>query len=336
MISMFKHINEMPLSIRGKKLFGEVHNAGMREEKYLWRDEFMCTAITYRNGDFYFGRSLDYEKSYGESIAIMPRRFGKTSGEHYAMIGTAHIADDYPLYYDAVNEKGLAAAGLRFAGNAFYSEAVKGAENIAQFELIPVILSECATIREAKERICNINITDKAFSEKLPPSPLHWIFADKDGCITVEQTRDGMKVYENPAGVLTNNPPFPMQLDNLSDYMNISAKPPQNRFSDNWSSKSRFVRAAFAKLNAVSGKEETENVSTFFHILSTVEQLRGCCELENGEHELTVYSACFNADKGIYYYKTYSAMGITAVNMNSENLDAEHLISYPMIRKIIL
>ena len=310
----------------------------------------MCTAITYRNGDFYFGRTLDYEKSYGESIAIMPRRFrsGKTSGEHYAVMGTAHIANNYPLYYDAVNEKGLAAAGLRFADNAFYGEALQGAENIAQYELIPIILSECATIREAKERIGNINITSKAFSENLLPSPLHWIFADRNGCITVEQTKDGMHIYENPVGVLTNNPPFPMQLDNLSDYMNISAKPPQNRFSDkielipqsrgmgavglpgDWSSKSRFVRAAFAKLNTVSGREETENVSAFFHILSTVEQLRGCCELENGEHELTVYSACFNTFKGIYYYKTYSAAGIAAVNMHNENLDTEKLISYPM------
>ena len=310
----------------------------------------MCTAVTYNNGDFYFGRTLDYEKSYGESIAVMPRLFPLSyGGAHYAMIGTAHIANGYPLYYDAVNEKGLAAAGLRFAGNAFYGASRADCENLAQYELIPLILARCSSVSEAKERIEKINITDKCFSGSLPPSPLHWIFADKSGCITVEQTRSGMNVYDNAVGILTNNPPFPMQLDNLSDYMNVSAKPPINRFSDklelcaesrgmgalglpgDWSSKSRFVRAAFAKLNTLSAGGEMENVTAFFRILSTVEQLRGCCELENGEHELTVYSNCMNGDKGIYYYKTYSATGITAVDMHSENLDSDELFSYPML-----
>jgi choloylglycine hydrolase len=36
------------------------------------------------------------------------------------MIGTAIVADDYPLYFDAVNEDGLCAAGLNFPGNAVY------------------------------------------------------------------------------------------------------------------------------------------------------------------------------------------------------------------------
>ena len=28
----------------------------------------MCTAATYRTKDFYFGRTLDYERSYGDAI----------------------------------------------------------------------------------------------------------------------------------------------------------------------------------------------------------------------------------------------------------------------------
>ena len=35
----------------------------------------MCTAATYKTNDFYFGRTLDYESSYGEEIVIMPRNF---------------------------------------------------------------------------------------------------------------------------------------------------------------------------------------------------------------------------------------------------------------------
>lgn len=35
----------------------------------------MCTAATYQTKDFYFGRTLDYEFSYGDEIVLMPRNF---------------------------------------------------------------------------------------------------------------------------------------------------------------------------------------------------------------------------------------------------------------------
>ena len=85
----------------------------------------MCTAATYKTKDFYFGRTLDYEFSYGDEITITPRNYQfefRSMGKmqtHYAMIGMAYISDNYPLYYDAVNEKGLGMAGLNFVGNAY-------------------------------------------------------------------------------------------------------------------------------------------------------------------------------------------------------------------------
>ena len=88
----------------------------------------MCTAISYKAKDFYFGRTLDYECSYGEEVVITPRHYQFSyshMGEcttHYAMIGMAHVAEEYPLYYEAVNEKGLGMAGLNFVGNACYGE----------------------------------------------------------------------------------------------------------------------------------------------------------------------------------------------------------------------
>lgn len=86
----------------------------------------MCTAATYKTNDFYFGRTLDYEFSYGDEITVTPRnypfkfKFAEPLKSHYAIIGMAYVTDNYPLYYDAANEKGLAAAGLNFVGNAYY------------------------------------------------------------------------------------------------------------------------------------------------------------------------------------------------------------------------
>lgn len=315
----------------------------------------MCTAATYKTEDFYFGRTLDYESSYGEEIVVMPRNFRLdflnmgVYENHYAVIGTAHIAQGYPLFYDAVNEKGLAMAGLNFVGNAYYGKNIDVRDNVAQYEFIPWILSRCSSTAEAKELISRINITDTPFNEHMPAGQLHWIIADREQTITVESVRDGIKVYDNPAGVLTNNPPFNEQMFRLNDYMQLSPKQPQNSFSSkldlktysrgmgaiglpgDLSSQSRFVRAAFVRANSVSGSSETESVSQFFHILGSVDQQRGCCDVGEGRYEITIYTSCCNADKGIYYYTTYNNHQISAVDMHKEDLDGSRLVSYPMI-----
>ena len=131
---------------------------------------------------------------------------------NYAIIGMAHVAEDYPLYYDAMNEKGVAMAGLNFVGNAVYSEVQPDVENIAQFEFIPWILSQ------------------------------------------------------------------------------------------------------------------------FFHILGSVDQQRGCCEVTDGKYEITWYTSCCNVIKGIYYYNTYENHQISAVDMHAEDLESNKLICYPVIQ----
>lgn len=312
----------------------------------------MCTAATYTTKNFYFGRTLDYDFSYGDEITITPRNFpfelrdtGKLCS-HYAMIGMAHVAEGCPLYYEAVNEKGLCMAGLNFVGNAVYFEPKEGKDNVAQFELIPWILGQCGSLAEARAMLQKTNITNTPFSDKLPVAQLHWIIADKSGAVTAESVAEGLKVYDNPVGVLTNNPTFDMQMFNLNNYMQLTAGDPKNTFAKglelnrycrglgavglpgDLSSQSRFVRAAFVKMNSLSGDSEKESVSQFFHILNSVDQQRGCCIFEEGKCEITIYTCCCNADKGVYYYTAYDNHRITAVDMNKENLDSADLVRY--------
>ncbi len=315
----------------------------------------MCTAATYKTNDLYFGRTLDNDFSYGEEITITPRNFPfkfnfeGVMQKHYAIIGMAHIKDNYPLYYDAVNEKGLCMAGLNFVGNTHYCEYKGNGRNIAQYEFIPWILGQCDSVKSVREKLKNINFVNKPFSEGFPLAQLHWIIADSKEAITVESVKSGIKVYDNPVGVLTNNPTFDMQMFNLNNYIGLSPKDPENSFSKDidlnkyckglgglglpgdLSSMSRFVRASFTKMNSVSEATENESVSQFFHILGSVFQTRGCCEVGDG-YEITVYTSCCNADKGIYYYKTYDNHEIIGVNMYNENLDASGLVSYPLIK----
>mgnify|MGYP002517847194 CR=1 FL=1 len=309
----------------------------------------MCTAITYTTDDFYFGRTLDYDFEYQSEVTITPRNFpfDFQYKSHNAIIGMAYVVDNFPLYFDAANEKGLCMAGLNFVGNAKYNKPSNDKTNVAQYEFIPYILSKCATVDEAVLEIKKINVTDTPFSENLPTAELHYLIADKEKSVTVEFIEDGVKIYNNPVGVLTNNPPFDVQLHILNNFMKISPKSPFNEFSDkieltpysrgmgalglpgDLSSSSRFVRAAFTKLNAISKLSEAESVGQFFHILSTVEQTRGCCKVGD-MYEVTVYTSCINADKGIYYYTTYENRQINAVSLNKTDLESDKLICYPL------
>ena len=284
----------------------------------------MCTALTYQAKAHYFGRNLDLEYSYPETVTITPRGYRyphcRLSPPQYAMIGVAYVVDGMPLYYDAMNEKGLAAAGLRF--DAVYGRAEADHTDLAAFEVIPFLLGQCADLQEAQEALRECSITSRAFSHSLPAAPLHWLIADSDGSITLECTADGMRVEPNEIGVLTNNPGFEYQQTHLRQFLSLSSHTPSNTFAKglklspyslgmgsmglpgDYSSTSRFVRAAFVKWNALSASTEAESVSQFFHILEQVTQVRGCTQVRENEYEFTRYSACCNLDEGIYYYRT--------------------------------
>lgn len=313
----------------------------------------MCTAISFLSKNHYFGRNLDFEYSYNEKITIMPRNFPlsfrktETIQRHYAIIGMATVDNGYPLYFDGTNECGLSMAGLYFPENAVYLPAADGKDNITPFEFIPWILSQCKDIKEAVHLLRKINLVNIPYSKEYPLSPLHWIIADRESSITVEPTEKGLKIYSNPVGVLTNNPPFMFHMYNLSNYMNLTNEEPINRFSQkadiqayskgmgaiglpgDSSSASRFIRAAFTKLNSVCDPDESSSVSQFFHILDSVAQLKGCVKTADG-YEKTIYSSCCNTDEGIYYYKTYDNWQITGVSFNSTELNCDKLSEFPL------
>ncbi len=314
----------------------------------------MCTAVSYKTKNAYFGRNMDLEYSYEEQVVITPRkfplafRFQRSLQTHYAIIGMAYVQEEYPLYYDAMNEKGIGMAGLAFWGNAVYAEKREEKDNVAPYEFIPWVLSQCATMEEVRTLLSDLNLVNAAFSEQLPNSPMHYMISDGEESLVVEPMEDGLHIYENEIGVLTNNPPFPFQKMNLRNYRQLSRKEQPATFAEgvpldtysrgmgaiglpgDLSSQSRFVRAAFVRGNSVAGDSERESVQQFFHILTSVEQQKGCVLLENGKYEYTIYSSCCSLSTGIYYYTTYDDRAITAVELHREELDDGRLKKYPL------
>lgn len=314
----------------------------------------MCTTFSYRPDDHYFGRNLDIEYSYNEQVVITPRhrlyhlRNGADFRTTYALIGIATVMEGTPLYYEAANEAGLAMAGLNFPGNAVYSDPKEGMDNIAPFELIPWILGQAKTVAEVRVLLSNLNLSNIPFSPAVPLAPLHYMFSDKKESLVMEPTAEGLRIYDNPYDVMTNNPPFPFHLANMHNYLNLSPKNGANQFSNRYelqnycvgmgaiglpgdaSSASRFVRTAFHLANSHSEDTELDHVGQVFHILDSVAMLKGCTITDAGKDDLTLYSCCINVDQGIFYYKTYNNSQITAVRMHNENLDGDHLIVFPL------
>lgn len=314
----------------------------------------MCTALSLKTARHYFGRTLDLEYTLHESVIIAPRRIPflfrhlPPQQEHLAIIGAGVIRDGYPLYYDACNEAGLAMAGLNFPGCAQYHPASDGKENVAVFEMIPWILGACRTVKDAATLLQHVNICDDAFSPALPTSPLHFMISDAESSIVAEPLESGLRITDNPIGVMTNSPTFDYHMTRLCDFSSLSPDTPDNTFAPSialapysrgmgamglpgdWSSSSRLIRAAYLRAHSVCSDDEAASVAQFFRILSAVSHVRGSVQVD-GRYEITQYTSCCSTEKGIYYYTTYENQNLTAVDLHLENLDGSSLIQYPML-----
>lgn len=315
----------------------------------------MCTALSFRATGHYFGRNLDLEREYPISVAVTPRnwplqlRNGDTIPTHHAMIGMAAVESGYPLYFEATNETGLSIAGLNFPKSCVYHTYHPNKTNITPFELIPWLLGQFKTVRDAALALEGINLWNEPYSEQYPLSTLHWLISDEKESVVLESMADGLHIYENPTEVLTNEPPFPFQLHRLSDYMSLSPVAPENRFAPDLplqvyslgmgglglpgdlSSSSRFVREVFHSQNAHRPGSRYQSICQFFHLLGAVAQPLGSNHVRGEEYEFTMYTSCCDTERGIYYYTTYYSSRITAVDMQRTDLTGDQVVSYPLV-----
>lgn len=286
----------------------------------------MCTAVSVSAADrHYFARTLDLEYHYNESVTLAPRRYplsftdGTTCTDHPAILGMAYVTEGYPLYYDAMNEHGLCMAGLAFSGFCTYApqDIPHTAHRLAPWELIPYVLANCRTADDAKAALSHTVLEDIPHSDSLQNQPMHWMIADKTASIVLETDADGrICIHDNPAGVLTNAPSFPQHLSHLAGYEHLTPHPRTDLPSDSiysasprgtgacglpgdWSSPSRFVRAAFLRRHAVI----TGPISAF-SLLDSLKVPRGVSYAANRQPIVTVYSAVMEPHRFGYSYQT--------------------------------
>ena len=317
----------------------------------------MCTALSFKiNNKCFFGRNMDLPYFFGQRPIFIPAGFeylnrvsAKNDVLQKSILGMGTIIDGHPAMAEAMNNKGLACAGLNFSGYACFSSQTDNTKvNIAPYDFILWALSNFSTVKEVQNACKKLNLVSIPINESTPVSQLHWMLCDRSGdSIVVEATESGILVYDNPVGVMTNNPEFPWHITNLREYLKISAANPENANWSNFelsplgvgagtlgmpgdfSSVSRFVRAAFIKANLPKDIEPGDEVGQFFHMLDYCAMVKGGVLTADGVYDYTTYSSCMDLTSGIYYFKNYNNSRINAVSLC--NCKSSEVVSFPYV-----
>lgn len=312
----------------------------------------MCTAIRFTNDDgaLFFGRNLDWAKSYGETILATPRNYSYDYAlaaperkQPYAVVGVGCVMDDKPMYFDCANEAGLAVAGLNFPRcGAFPHRPIEATHNVATFEFPLWIARNFSSTEEAKHALDNTTIVSLAQPDR-PESLLHWMIADNTRSIVVESTQKGLHVYENHADVLTNSPELPWHIANLNNYLHTTNEDEQPTYwgaqqLQAWgigsgmqgipgdaSSPSRFVRAAFVNAHHPSKQSERENIARLFRTLAAVQVTEGTAKTSSGRLEKTRFTSGFSGATKTYYTNTYDEFEIRSFPFSGFRLNGNRL-----------
>lgn len=274
----------------------------------------MCTTFKYKNC---MGRNLDYEVSYDEELRLIK---SMELYNEYAIIGMCTgFIKEYPLMYEGMNEKGLCCSALAFTGNAVYGDEEENKINIPAFDFVFQILSSFCSVEEVKDFLYanDVNIDNRQYSDEFPNSDLHWFVCDKKRGMIIEQTKEGLNYYWGE--VMTNNPPFVDQLkleDTTQKYMGLYmySDVPKKYYTrgfetygllGDYTSYSRFSKVKYFKEHLERySKDNFNNVTQTFHLLSSVEQIYGLTPV-NDKFEYTIYSVVYDMENLEVYLRFY-------------------------------
>lgn len=319
----------------------------------------MCTAITLKTSENHHlvGRNFDVHPMNDLSVALVPREFeyvNRVTHEEmktkYAALGMGLFYENHILFCDGMNEKGLSCMMLQLSKFSTWSHQImKNKVNIGPYDVAFWILSNFSTISELMDGLKQLNIVALSDDEIALSTEIHWLVSDTSGqSIVIERTRDKLRIYNNKVGVLANAPTFDWHLNNLNRYINVKSEQPKetkwgeqalapysNGFGTiglpgDFSSPSRFVKAAFLRNHVNVGEGDESAISQCFHILDNVAIPRGVVENSTGkECDLTQYSACLCLESQLYYYKTSNNPQIQVIDLKKENLDGRGLKLFP-------
>ncbi len=257
---------------------------------------------------------------------------------------------------DGLNEKGLSFGWLSMPDFTAYQDQAAAAEpekSIAQLDLCPWVLGNFATVDEVKAAFAGVHVWGKPIGPLNLIMPLHASVHDASGrSIVLEFTKDGPKVHDNAAGVLTNAPTFDWHLINVRNFLNLkalSAGPVSVGASvlspigsgsgllgipGDWTPPSRFVRVAAMKHLARTPEDAEGGVILAEHLLGSITIPRGL-ELIQDEvlvkANFTRWSVIKDLRNRVLYFRAYDSHAFRAVHLSKLDLrPGAKRLSHPM------
>jgi len=304
---------------------------------------FACTGIVLEaeDGTFVYGRTQEWSGFDMETkAAVYPhgRSWQATTpdGENgitweakYGFLGFLLLDR---IVNDGMNEKGLTIGQFYHSGFAEYTEydAAQADKSMSPADVLPYILSNFATVEEVKKGMKEVRVvpvTDPAI-DKVPP--VHFLVSDPSGKSLVIEYRGGEPVfYDNPVGVITNNPTFDWHLQNLRNYGYLQIDPFESKkwgdfeitplasgsgllgLPGDYTSPSRFVRALVLKEISLPTNGGLDTVNQFFRIMDSFnvpasqgEGNRNAEEKENRLPSDTQWTVAHDTTNLVTYYHT--------------------------------
>ena len=320
----------------------------------------MCTALALKSkkDEIIFGRTMDFSYELDPEVYIIPRNYEWVNSFNnfkftnpYKIIGTGQNIGKVILV-DGINEMGLGVAALYFQGEAYFEREPKLKDRITvgSIEMVNFLLGQCGNVDEVINILNKIDIVGVEDSITSSVAPLHWFVVDRKGkCITIEQTKDGLHIYDNPVQVLTNSPNFNWHMTNLKNYISLSPfqidqikldKLTLKAFGQgggffgmpgDYTSPSRFIRIVFQKNNVEIPDNTLDVINTCFNLMKTVSIPKGVVITNRGTNDYTQYTTFMNIATGDYYLNTYYNNQIFKANINSSN--ATEIVSLGKLKR---
>lgn len=325
-----------------------------------------CTGIQLKAKDnsVVNARTVEFGIPLDLSGLVIPRNYsfngtlpdgstGMVYKTKYAAVGGGMFGEQ--ALADGLNEKGLAVGAFYFQGYAKYATITPENKNraLSPTQFSNWIVTQFATTDEVKAALNSVVIAPTT-PKGWPILPaFHYVVYDKSGkSIVIEPINGKLKVYDNPLGVMTNSPNFGWHMTNLGNYVNLS---PVNapaidvkgltlqQFSQgsglhglpgDFTSPSRFVRAAVFSTTAIPSNNAEETIFQAFHILNQFDIPVGAVreKVSNGKvyPESTIATVVRDTQNLKFYFRTFEDQNIKVVDLNSFDLNASSLKTFNM------
>ena len=231
---------------------------------------------------------------------------------------------------DGVNHHGITVMAFYFSGyDEYASKPNKNHTNLPSLDVSGYLFDNATSIDHIYELARTLTVLDTPYEPVGHVFPLHWFCVDKKGrSIVIECVNGVTTVYENPYGIMTNDPTFPEHVRSIEadNVQQLTPKPYTKNgtgmigLPGDFTSVSRFIRLYTLQRYHTTPKDTKEGVRTIFHILNNFDIVKG---VEFARLESDVYHSIFTQYTVAYdshdhlWYKTYDDIQIPELKHES-------------------